>query len=148
MLLTQYIKTQIDIDAPPERVWAVLTKFSDWPTWNEFIPSAEGKLVVGGRVQITVVPPGRKPMVFRPKVYVLTKNKEILWGGSFLGFVYRGDHRFLLEALPGNKTRFRQVERFQGPLTLFMKKMIRDTEVGYHEMNQALKQYVTKDTLR
>jgi hypothetical protein len=85
-----------------------------------------------------VVPPGLKPMIFKPEVYAVRPPREIRWGGSFLWFVYRGDHTFLLEALPGGKTRFRQIERFQGPLVLLMGGMMKNTEEGYHQMNVAL----------
>ena len=41
------LNTQIDIDAPVERVWSVLTDFAAYPEWNPFILSAEGSLAVG-----------------------------------------------------------------------------------------------------
>jgi hypothetical protein len=58
--------------------------------------------------------------------------------------MYRGDHTFLLEPLPDGKTRFRQIERFMGPMVLFMGGMIKKTETGYHQMNRALKERVEK----
>jgi len=48
----------------------------------------------------------------------------------------------LLESLNGNSTRFRQIERFHGPMVLFMGSMIKKTEKGYHQMNIALKKRV------
>ena len=81
-------------------------------------------------------------MEFKPKVFTLRPGEEILWGGSFLGVVYRGDHEILLEPQSGGGTRFRQIERFRGPLVLFMSGMIDDTERGYHQMNDALKRRV------
>jgi uncharacterized protein YndB with AHSA1/START domain len=40
---------EIDIDAPPERVWDVLTQFEKWPEWNPDVKSMsyEGPLVPG-----------------------------------------------------------------------------------------------------
>jgi len=117
----------------------VLVDFPAWKDWNLFIPSVSGTLEVGSRLCITVVPPGRKPMEFKPVVFTLRPFEEIVWGGSFLGFVYRGDHTILLESTPSGGTRFRQVERFRGPVVLFMSRMIEATELGYHQMNRALK---------
>ena len=108
------IDTHIDIDAPPERVWDVLVDFPAWKEWNPFIPSVTGRLEVGARLHIIVSPPGIKSMEFKPKVFAVRPGEEILWGGSFLLVVFRGDHTFLLEPLPDGGTRFRQRERFRG----------------------------------
>jgi hypothetical protein len=142
MNMFRVLDTFIDIDAPPERVWKVLLDFPAWKEWNPFIPFIAGTPAVGARLHITVSPPGIKPMEFKPKVFAIRPGEEILWGGSFLLVVYRGDHAMLLEPLPGGGTRFRQRERFMGPMVLLMGGMIRATEQGYQQMNQALKQRV------
>lgn len=138
--LSNVLETWIDIDATPQRVWEVLVNFRDWERWNAFIPSVEGIVAEGNSIRIRVAPPGLKPMYFKPKVCRVRPLREIRWGGSFLWFVYRGDHTFLLEPLAGEKTRMRQIERFRGPLVLLMGGMMKNTEEGYHQMNQALKQ--------
>jgi hypothetical protein len=138
------IDASIEIDAPPEQVWSVLVDFNSWESWNDFIPTVEGNLQVGERLRVKVAPPGLKPMTFNPEVYVNKPVEAIVWGGSFLKMIYRGDHTFLLESIPGGKTRFRQIERFMGPMVLFMGGMIKKTEVGYHQMNLALKEQVEK----
>ncbi len=140
--LFRVIDCAVDIDAPPTKVWDMLVDFKSWPQWNPFIPMVEGNLQVGSGMCIRVTPPGMKAMVFKPKVYVVRPPEEILWGGSFLWVIYRGDHAFLLEPLPGGKTRFRQVERFRGPMVLLMGNMLKKTELGYDQMNTAFKKYV------
>jgi hypothetical protein len=134
------LDTTIDINASPARVWEVLVDFPRWKDWNPFVTSVVGTLAVGDRLHITVSPPGIKPMEFSPKVFTVQHCEQILWGGSFLFVVYRGDHAMFFEPLPGGGTRFRQRERFLGPIVVFMGRMIRATEQGYHQMNQALKQ--------
>ena len=141
-LMHRTIDAYIDIDASPEKVWEVLVDFKSWEAWNAFIPLVHGNLKVGERMLIKVVSPGLKPMIFKPKVFVVRPNKEIIWGGSFLKILYRGDHAFILDPIPGGKTRFRQIERFIGPIVLFMSNMIKKTELGYHQMNLALKKEV------
>jgi len=141
-MLSRTIDTWIDIEAPSESIWDVLVDFPKWSTWNSFIPLVEGKLLKGQILKIQVNPPGLKTMTFRPKVFSLIQNKEIVWGGSFLWIVYRGEHLILLEPLNENRTRFRQIERFHGPMVLFMASMIKKTEKGYHQMNIALKKRV------
>ena len=143
-MMHRIINAWIDIDAQAEEVWEVLVDFKSWGSWNAFIPMVEGTLQAGERMRIRVVPPGSKPMIFKPEVYEVIPCKKILWGGSFLKIIYRGDHAFLLEPAPDGKTRFRQIERFTGPMVLFMGSMIKKTETGYHQMNLALKEEVEK----
>lgn len=146
-IMYRIIDASIEINAKPEEVWKYLVDFESWETWNTFIPEVEGLLRVGEKLRITVVSPGLKPMVFKPNVYEVITNKKILWGGSFLKILYKGDHAFILEPMPDGKTRFRQVERFIGPMVLFMDSMIKKTEIGYQQMNLALKNEVEKNQI-
>ena len=144
-IMHRVIDSWIDIDAQPKEVWEELVDFKSWESWNSFIPMVEGNLEVGERMRIKVVPPDLKPMIFEPKVYEIIPYEKILWGGSFLKVIYRGEHAFLLEPVPDGKTRFRQIERFRGPMVLFMGNMIKKTEIGYHQMNLAFKEQVEKN---
>ncbi|MCW5715553.1 MAG: SRPBCC domain-containing protein [Bauldia sp.] len=136
------IETHIDINAPTRSVWDVLSDLPAWTEWNPFIPSITGVFQPGARLQMTVSPLGLKPMVFKPRVLSMREGEEITWGGSFLLVVYRGDHTMRIDPLPGDRTRFRQRERFMGPMVLFMGKMFGPTEQGYRAMNLALKRRV------
>lgn len=140
--MNRIIDAWIDISAKPEEIWNVLMDFRSWEKWNPFIPMVEGNLEKGEYLRIKVTPPDMKPMIFKPEVFEVIPNEKILWGGSFLKVLYRGDHAFILEPAEDGKTRFRQVERFMGPVVLFMSSMIEKTEQGYHQMNLALKKEV------
>jgi uncharacterized protein YndB with AHSA1/START domain len=48
--MTWEMKTCIDLDAAPERVWDVLTDVPAYPAWYPGLTSAEGAFAVGGRV--------------------------------------------------------------------------------------------------
>ena len=54
--MTAELRTFVDIDATPERVWDVLTDVPAWPTWNRLITSAEGSFVVGRRLSLSIPP--------------------------------------------------------------------------------------------
>ncbi len=140
--MKRIIDEWIDIDAKPEEIWDVLLDFESWKLWNPFIPMVEGNLKVGESLRIKVTPPDMKPMIFKPEVFEVKPNEKILWGGSFLKILYHGDHAFILEPLKDGKTRFSQIERFIGPIVLFMSGMIKKTELGYQQMNIALKKEV------
>lgn len=143
-IMRRTIDESIIIDATPEQVWNVLLDFKSWESWNPFIPNVEGNLRVGEKMRIRVVSPGMKPMIFKPIVFEVKPNEKFIWGGSFLKILYNGDHAFILEPVEKNKTRFRQIERFMGPMVLFMGSMIKKTEIGYQQMNIAFKKEVEK----
>jgi len=44
------LRTSIDIDATPERVWELLTDVSAYPEWSPLLTSAEGSFAAGDRV--------------------------------------------------------------------------------------------------
>lgn len=140
--LTRILESWIDIHAPVDDVWEALNDFDSWEKWNSFISIVEGKLDVGNKIKIKVVSPGMKAMIFEPSVYEIEENKKIAWGGGFLLFVYKGIHEFILEKIDDNTTRFKQTEKFQGPIVLLMKNMIQKTAIGYLNMNEEFRSYL------
>ena len=142
--------TAIDIDAPASRVWEILTRFEDYPRWNPFIRKAEGKLVVGGKLKVLMQPGGTKAMSFRPRLLSVAVGREIRWKGHlFIPGLFSGEHRFRLEALSDESTRFHQTEKFRGILVpLFGRTLERDTRRGFVEMNEALKAEAEKGRTR
>ncbi len=140
--LTRILDSWVEINVPVSEVWDALIQFETWDQWNSFIPMVEGELAVGNVMKIKVVSPGMKEMVFKPVVYEIEENKKISWGGGFLLFVYKGIHEFSLEEIDDNTTRFRQTEKFQGPIVLLMKKMIQKTAIGYLNMNEDFKYFL------
>ncbi len=136
------IDTQIEINAEPELVWQVLTDVESWEKWNDFIPKVAGNLQAGERINIKVVLPDAKPMIFKPKVYEVISNEKIRWGSSVLKIFFRGEHEFLVKPTANGKTLFRQIERFSGLLVIFMNSTLRKTEQGHHKMNSALKKHI------
>jgi hypothetical protein len=133
------IQTEIEINAPPEEVWRVLTDFAAYPEWNPLVRSASGELREGGRLEIFVqVPegPGRK---FTPEVLRAEPARELRWIGRLPLNLFNGEHIFRLEPGGPGRTLFRHGERFSGLLIPFMGGTIRKTHRGYLLMNEALK---------
>lgn len=129
----------IDIDAPADRVWAVLTDTAAYPEWNPFMTKLEGELAPGSRLAVTIVPPGGKSNDFSPTVTAVEPGRRLAWlGRLLLPWIFAGAHSFELRPLTAGSTRFTQSERFSGLLVPFLRGMLRSTEEGFAAMNTAL----------
>ncbi len=133
--------TEIEIGAPPEKIWQTLTEFEKFPQWNPFIRSISGELKVGAQLKVILQPPGGRDMTFRPKVLKVEPNREFRWKGKLLiPGLFDGEHIFTIEPLAEKRVRFIQRELFSGVLVpLFFRGMDKTTRRGFKEMNQVLK---------
>jgi len=138
------IKTQIIINAPPDKAWAVLTDFEGYPNWNPFIKSITGKPKVGSQITVSIVPPESKVMTFKPTVLAFEPYKEFRWTGKlFFKGVFDGEHKFELIDNGNGTTSFLHSETFKGILVgLFKKQLKNNTKRGFEMMNENLKKRV------
>lgn len=137
------LRTDIEIPAPPEQVWAVLTDFPAYPRWNPFIIEATGSLEVGARLSVRIKPPGRRATRFSPELTAVEPARVLEWRGKLVvGGLFDGTHRFELSASDGG-THFSQSEDFSGLLVPLFSRTLRDTEAGFELMNRALAARVT-----
>jgi hypothetical protein len=135
------LDTSIEIAAPPDRVWQVISDLESFSSWNPFITKAMGRLAVGDTLSITIAPPGGRPMNFKPKLLEVDPDHRIRWIGRFLvPGLFDGEHLLQVEPLGGGRSRFTQSERFTGLLTWFSGKTFSRTRAGFEAMNAALKQ--------
>ena len=135
------LRTEIDIAAPPDKIWDVLTDFRAYPQWNPFIVSITGEPVVGQRLNVLLSPPQQSEMRFKPVVLRADPGEEFRWRGVF-GFrwLLTGEHFFRLEQREPRVTRFTHGEDFSGWGVRFVP--MTSTTRGFVFMNQALKKRV------
>ena len=133
--------SEIEIEAPAERVWQALTDFASYPKWNPFIRQISGQPKEGKRLRVYIEPPETKGRTFRPKVLKAEAKRELRWLGRLLipGF-FNGDHIFTIEQIGSERVRFVQREIFSGLLVSFLLQGL-DMKIrrGFEQMNQALK---------
>ena len=137
---TTELRREIEIDAPPGDVWAVLADTDAYESWNPFIRRLSGELREGARLEARIAPPGGRAMTFKPTVLAAEPGRELRWlGRLLLPGLFDGEHGLRIEPLPGGRSRFVQSERFSGILVRPLGKMLDGTRLGFEQMNQALK---------
>lgn len=136
------ISAEINIAAPPERVWQVLADFAAYPSWNPFIEKIEAQspLAPGQHLSVTIHPPGKKPMTFSPVILAASPDNELRWLGRVVHpMIFAGEHRHLLERTGDGGTRYTQSEHFAGLMVPFMRGTVTAARKGFELMNAALK---------
>ncbi len=148
--MAKEIKTIIEIQASPEKVWAILMNFEAYPSWNPFIKSITGSPTVGRKIKVRIEPPGAKGMTFTPTITECKDQKIFQWLGH-LGIpgLFDGAHRFELQEQGDGSTKFIHSEKFKGILVPLFKKMLdENTLMGFKAMNEALKELAEEKTVR
>ena len=134
------LRTHIEIEATPERVWEVLTDFAAYPEWNPFIQTIEGQAAPGSNLEVRIAPPGGRAMSSKPTVLEVSPRQELRWLGRVLvPGLFDGEHSLLIEPVDDSRVRFVQAERFTGVLVPLFGKSLEKTHRGFTAMNEALK---------
>lgn len=136
------ISTYIEIAANPERVWHVLTDFESYPRWNPFVERIVGKSEAGTRLEVYIMPPNGKRRTFKPTVLKADVNRELRWRGKLggIGFLFCGEHFFILTKTGDASTQFTHGERFSGLLIpMLWNSLDTTTRQGFHAFNNSLK---------
>ena len=136
--MTKEIRTEIAIEATPEKVWNVLTDFNAYPAWNPFITSITGKVEKGKRLTVRIQPTGGKAMTFKPTVLTAKENQKLSWlGRLFFKGLFDGEHTFELIDHGNGTLTFVQSEKFTGILVGMLN--LEKTKNGFQAMNRKLK---------
>ncbi|HEX6809815.1 MAG TPA: SRPBCC family protein [Gemmatimonadaceae bacterium] len=86
------IVVTVDIDAPPNEVWAVVCDVEHWPDWTPTVQEArrldQGPLAVGSKTR--VVQPRLRPAVW--EVTHLEEGRRFAWMSRGPGVMTEADH--------------------------------------------------------
>lgn len=132
------LRTEIEINATPERVWQILTDTEKFPQWNPFIHRLKGNLKQGETIEVFLGESPTKGMTFRPAVLEVKPNRTFRWiGHLFINGLFDGEHIFEIEPIDANCVRFVQREQFNGILVPFFN--FDSTQSGFQALNRAIK---------
>src|SRR3990172_6000852 len=136
------VHTEIEINAPAQRVWQVLTDLAGYAEWNPMIRRASGEIRTGSRLKIYFNPSGSRGRTFRPKLLVVEPNRELRWQGQpGVPYIIESEHFFLITPAGDNKILLTHDMIFYGLITPFIKNiLIKSIYEPFISMNRALKE--------
>ena len=135
------LRAEIQISAPIDQVWRVLTDFDHWKDWNPMVNQASGNASVRSRLKITMRGPDSKDaMKYEPTVLEVDPPKNLRWRATMMsGFMFTNDRVFELKEKNGG-TELINREEFSGLMVpLFWSKMNQLVVPMLEKMNKALK---------
>jgi len=140
------VHTEIEINAPAQRVWEVLTDLAAYPEWNPMIRRASGELKTGSRLKIYFNPTGKRGSTFHPKLLVVEPNRELRWQGQpGVPYIIESEHFFIITPIGGNRVRLTHDMIFYGLIIPFIRNIvIKSSEGPFIKMNRALKERAEK----
>lgn len=132
-------KACIEINAPPEVVWAVLTDASHYADWEPLTVKLEGRIALGEKLTSYSKPAPTRPFYFI--VSAFDPPKRMVWSsGMPLGLI-KGELIFLLVPQE-TRTLFTLQEEFSGLLLSLVERMFPDMNRVFADFCMGLKLYV------
>jgi hypothetical protein len=133
----KFYESTARIQAPAEKVWALVTDAPAYPDWNPTVERVQGSIAPGETIKVFVrINPGR---AFPVKVDEFRPPERMVWrGGMSLG-LFRGERTFTLTPTPDGGTDFRMREEYTGPMLPLIWRSIPDLGPAFEEFAQSLK---------
>lgn len=135
------VEAPIIIDAPIEKVWQVLTDFSNLKNWSSSFVELKGEFRKNGSVDIQFkTPMGVQKM--KKQLFHFEEGKSFGWTGVFI-LGMKDYHLHTLEAVSPTQTKFIQTDNFSGGASFLLKGMLhKQLKKAYGIFNQELKNQV------
>jgi uncharacterized protein YndB with AHSA1/START domain len=111
------------IQAPPEKIWKLLTDAAAFPTWNSTVTSLEGEIAEGQTLKLKV--PTAPKQVFKPKVSRVEAARSMTWSDG-MAPMFKGVRTFTLTPNADGSTVFSMKEEFSGLMLPMIKRSLPD----------------------
>jgi hypothetical protein len=110
------LKTSIDIGAPLDRIWSVLTNYAAYHNWNPYIVRIEGEAVAGETVIVHSMSSALGQLTQAPVLVVAIDPFTMRWEGGLADRgKFKGDHWFVVTPT-ANGSHLAHFEHFSGTL--------------------------------
>ncbi len=134
------IVSVVDINAPGDRVWQVLTDLNGYRAWNPFLTSASGAIAPGNTLTIAAKI-GKRTITFHPLISAVEQGKTLVWVDQLLSSeFFQDEHEFEVIEIDQSHTRVIQSAHFRGIMVApFWSRFSPALLEGFRAMNDALK---------
>ncbi|SMF27237.1 SRPBCC domain-containing protein [Pseudobacteriovorax antillogorgiicola] len=138
------ISTEIEIAAPVEKVWEIVTDIEGWQEWSPIINQSNGTASLGSKLSITMCGEiGDKSKAgpkYEPVITVFEEPRNLSWRATMMaGFVFTNGKVIELEKTDSG-TRLVHKETFSGLMVPMMWGQVQtNVPKMLDSMNQALK---------
>jgi len=143
----QEIKTEIEISAPPSKVWSVITDINNWKDWSPIIKDSNGTASVGSELTITMVgkEQGKEGPKYNPIITELDQPNYFRWRAHMLaGFIFT-NYKIIELKETSSGTLLTHTESFKGLLApIICGQMEKGVPSMLNSMNKALKDLAEK----
>ena len=134
----KHYDVSVQIDASPERIWAILSDGPGYTSWDSGVERVEGDIALGRSIKVfSKMMPGR---AFPVTVAELTPHARMVWSGGMPLGLFKGVRTFTLSPLPSGQTRFDMREEFSGPLLPLIWRSMPDLTPSFQQFAAGLKQ--------
>ena len=143
----QEIKTDIEILAPPSKVWPILTDINKWQDWSPIIKESRGEASVGSELTIAMIgkEEGEDGPIYNPIITELNEPKQLRWRAHMLTDFIFTNYKVLELEETSSGTRLIHKEMFKGLLApIFCGQMEEGVPPMLNAMNRALKEIAEK----
>jgi hypothetical protein len=124
------------IDAPPDKVWALLTDASSYRRWNPSVISIEGVIETGSRISLVSVANPKR--TFKLTVAAMESPSAMVWSDGMPLGLFKGERTFRLDGGEG-RTVFSMTEEYSGLLAGLISKAIPDLTESFEAFADGLK---------
>ena len=125
------------IQAPPERIWGLLTDASGYTDWNPAVLGIDGNIAEGERIRLkSIVNPER---TFKLNVSDVRENRSMVWWDGMPLGLFKGVRTFELTPNDDGTTKFSMEEVYSGLMAPMITKSIPDMTDSFEQFADGLK---------
>lgn len=136
-MVTKSFESSALVDAPPDRIWSLLTDAAAYPSWNPAVVGIDGRIAPGEKLKLTSsANPSR---AFPVKVTSLEPPERMVWSGGMPLGLFRGVRTFTLTP-QGDATRFHMREEYSGLMLPLIWRSMPDMQPSFDQFAAAVKE--------